>query len=137
MDRLALLLVVSLVSVAAAGEIPPNAHVIDYGLWECDRGYVMRNRVCVPEAQLRGGPQMEVTDLPEAASEEVKAAYWASQPRIIVAPSPRYSGSDKLAETLARIHEDHERRADKLEMWLHLAPHGCDGPLGPHARTCW
>lgn len=54
----------------AHGGGPPHAHEAAVGLWECDRGLVMRARsrasVCVPESEVSDEPEVIVSDLPSA-----------------------------------------------------------------------
>lgn len=51
----------------SATRLPPHGVEVDYGLWSCERGYVMKDGLCVPEDELPKGQQVEIYD-PEAAA---------------------------------------------------------------------
>ena len=46
----------------ASSNLPPHAVEVGfgYGMWSCERGYVLRHRKCVSEAELAGEQQVEV-----------------------------------------------------------------------------
>jgi L,D-transpeptidase ErfK/SrfK len=44
----------------ASSDLPPHAVEIGYGMWSCERGYVLRHRKCVPEEELARVPRVEV-----------------------------------------------------------------------------
>ena len=46
--------------------LPPHAVEVAYGMWECERGYVMRKKLCVPEEEVAKEPWFEVFGAPEA-----------------------------------------------------------------------
>ena len=45
---------------AAASGLPPHAVEVTYGLWSCERGYILRNRQCIPEAEVANEPRFEM-----------------------------------------------------------------------------
>src|SRR2546426_715270 len=46
--------------------LPRHAVEVAYGMWECERGYVMRKKLCVPEEEAAKEPWFEVFGAPEA-----------------------------------------------------------------------
>ena len=57
-------------AVAAKGDLPAHAVVVSYGLWSCERGYVLRNRACVPEEQAAMESRFEVFGGPPPVIDE-------------------------------------------------------------------
>lgn len=49
-------------ATADAPELPPHAVEVAYGMWSCERGYVLRYRQCVPEEEISRDPWVEVFD---------------------------------------------------------------------------
>ena len=44
----------------SSSELPQHAVEIGYGMWSCERGYVLRNRKCMPEEEVAREPWVEV-----------------------------------------------------------------------------
>ena len=43
-------------------DLPPHAVVVEVGLWTCERGYLLRNRACVSEAEAAQNSKVEIYD---------------------------------------------------------------------------
>lgn len=71
-----------------------HIHEVDVGLWECDRGYVMRLRRCVSEDEVRGGPEIILADVSSVDEGSAMAAgstgSWSTAER---EPSPSLEGA--------------------------------------------
>jgi L,D-transpeptidase ErfK/SrfK len=55
--------------------LPPHAVEVDYGLWSCERGYVLRARRCVPEEEIAHESKVEM--------------FGGAEPVDLEAPAPR------------------------------------------------
>ena len=47
-------------ATASTADLPPHAVEVDYGLWSCERGYVLRARRCVPEDEVSREQRFEM-----------------------------------------------------------------------------
>jgi len=52
-------------ATASSTGLPPHAVEVDYGLWSCERGYVLRARRCVPEEEIAHESKFEMFGGPE------------------------------------------------------------------------
>lgn len=59
-------------ATASSSELPPHAVEVAYGMWSCERGYVLRHGQCLPEEEISPDPWVEVFDPspPPARDEE-------------------------------------------------------------------
>jgi L,D-transpeptidase ErfK/SrfK len=47
---------------ARRSDLPPHAVALEHGLWTCERGYLLRNRACVSEAEAAQDSKVEIYD---------------------------------------------------------------------------
>jgi len=57
-------------AVAGNEDLPAHAVMVSYGLWSCERGYLLRNRVCVPEKEAANESRFEVFGGPPPVIDE-------------------------------------------------------------------
>ncbi len=77
---------------AAKGDLPPHAVVVSYGLWSCERGYLLRNRACVPEEEVLRESQFEVFGGPPPVIDE--EAPPSREARLSAMPGFQWNESD-------------------------------------------
>jgi L,D-transpeptidase ErfK/SrfK len=57
----------------ASSKLPPHAVEIGFGMWSCERGYVLRNRKCVSEEEVASAPRIEFFAPDEAPATDLEA----------------------------------------------------------------
>ncbi len=53
-------------ALEARAELPPHVVEVAYGLYSCERGYVIRQGCCISLADIPPGPVVEISSLPSA-----------------------------------------------------------------------
>jgi hypothetical protein len=53
-------------TLEARAELPPHVVEVAYGLYSCERGYLIRQGRCIPFEELEHGPVVEISSLPSA-----------------------------------------------------------------------
>jgi L,D-transpeptidase ErfK/SrfK len=61
-------------ATASSADLPPHAVEVDYGLWSCERGFVLRARRCVPEDEVAREPHVQMFGGEEPADLEAPPA---------------------------------------------------------------
>ena len=57
----------------SSSKLPPHAVEVEYGMWSCERGYVLRKKLCVSEEEAAKEPWFEVFGAPPPAAEDLEA----------------------------------------------------------------
>ena len=100
-----LLIFLMLAGISRAGNLPPHAVDLGYGMWTCERGYVLRNHACISDAEAGSGPRVIISDMPSAGDgasspeEASKAATPAAKPSPSLFISTGRPGPSNLPDT--------------------------------------
>ena len=100
-----LLIFLILAGIGRAGNLPPHAVDLGYGMWTCERGYVLRNHACISDAEAGSGPRVIISDVPSAGDgassreEASEAAAPAAQPSPSLFISTGRPGPSNLPDT--------------------------------------
>ena len=106
-------------AVAGNEDLPAHAVMVSYGLWSCERGYLLRNRVCVPEREAANESRFEVFGGPPPVIDE--EAPPSREERLSAMPGFAWDESDFPPRACAQVTPLADAMPERLR-------HRCGGP---------